>query len=101
MKEYEIDEILRKKPNVLSWRRDLTKIRGGKDTGEPCITVFVTRKVKASKLRPDELIPPEIDGVKTDVIELAAPDFEIGDTKPGRLLPSIQRRISGGVKDVR
>jgi len=96
--EDEIDRILRSKPNVLSWRYDLTKKVRGEDTGEPCITVFVAKKVKASELRPDELIPPELDGVKTDVIELSAEDYELGETKVGKYTPSIQKRIAGGVK---
>jgi len=100
MREEEIDRLIRSKPNVLSWRDDLTKVKNGKNTGEPCITVFVARKVKASELRPDELIPPEIGGVKTDVVELAPEDFEIGDTKAGRLPPSVQKRIAGGVRGV-
>ena len=99
MREEEIDRLIRSKPNVLSWRDDLTKIKDGRDTGEPCITVFVARKVKISELRPDELIPPEIDGVKTDVVELAPEDFEIGETRVGKLPPSVQKRIAGGVKD--
>ncbi|RLI87756.1 MAG: hypothetical protein DRP01_01105 [Archaeoglobales archaeon] len=99
MREAEIDKLIRSKPNVLSWRDDLTKVKNGRDTGEPCITVFVARKVKASELRPDELIPPEIDGKKTDVVELAPEDFEIGETKVGKLPPSVQKRIAGGVKD--
>lgn len=99
MREEEIDKLIRSKPNVLSWRSDLTKIKNGKSTGEPCITVFVTRKIRASELKPDELIPPEIDGVKTDVVELASEDFEIGETKVGKLPPSVQKRIAGGVRD--
>ena len=94
-----IDKIIRSKPNVLSWRFDLTKKVKGKDTGQPCITVFVTRKVKASKLKPNELIPPRIGDLPTDVIELNSSDFEIGETKVGKLPPHIQRRIAGGVRN--
>ena len=97
MNEKEIDRVLRRKPNVLSWRYDLTKKTGGIDTGEPCITVFVKQKVALDRLKPHEVIPKELNGVKTDVVEISGP-FEIGDTKPGRLLPSEQRRIAGGVK---
>ena len=61
--EEEVDKLIRSKPNVLSWRYDLTKIKQGRDTGIPCITVFVKKKVKASRLRRDELIPEEINGI--------------------------------------
>jgi len=43
------------------------KLVGGQPTGEPAIRVFVRRKLPADQVPPDELIPPEIDGVTTDV----------------------------------
>jgi len=99
IREEEVDKLIRSKPNVLSWRYDLTKIKQGRDTGIPCITVFVKKKVKASRLRRDELIPEEINGIPTDVIELSSRDFEIGETRVGKLPPHIQKRIAGGVKE--
>lgn len=45
------------------------KITDNVDTGEPCITVFVTHRVEADKLSGEDLISPELKGYKTDVIE--------------------------------
>jgi hypothetical protein len=45
------------------------KIVAGQRTEEPAIMVFVVRKRSLPELRPDEVIPPEIEGVKTDVYE--------------------------------
>ena len=45
------------------------KITDDVDTGEPCITVFVTYRVDADKLSGEDLISPELKGYKTDVIE--------------------------------
>jgi hypothetical protein len=46
------------------------KIAGGKDTGELAIAVFVLTKKKREELPEGELVPPEIDGIKTDVVEM-------------------------------
>jgi hypothetical protein len=43
------------------------KIVGGQATGEPAIRVFVRRKLPTDQVPPEELIPPTIDGVTTDV----------------------------------
>jgi hypothetical protein len=42
---------------------------GGRYTGTMSIQVLVTRKLPPHELRPDEMIPPEIQGVPTDVVE--------------------------------
>jgi hypothetical protein len=42
---------------------------GGKPTGELAIRVLVRSKKPADAVPPGELIPPTVDGVKTDVIE--------------------------------
>ena len=47
-----------------------TKKVGGKDTGEPCITVFVKQKVPRAALLEEDIVPEELDGVKTDVVEI-------------------------------
>lgn len=42
--------------------------RGGKlDTSEVCLLVFVDKKVSISALAAKDVIPPEIEGAKTDV----------------------------------
>ena len=45
------------------------KITDEVDTGEPCITVFVTHKVEKEQLSSGHIIPNELKGFKTDVIE--------------------------------
>jgi S1-C subfamily serine protease len=45
------------------------KIKDGKDTGTPCITVFVTQKIDKDKLGSENMVPQEISGYKTDVVE--------------------------------
>src|SRR5690349_17113034 len=51
------------------------KVVAGRKTTEPVIAVFVKKKRPVSELHPDEVIPPEIDGVKTDVIEEEPPSL--------------------------
>jgi hypothetical protein len=41
----------------------------GKPTKETCIVIFVTRKLPKEALKPQDLVPAEIEGVKTDVRE--------------------------------
>ena len=45
------------------------KVVGGRRTDEPCVVVFVERKVPRSQLRPNDLIPETIEAMKTDVVE--------------------------------
>lgn len=51
------------------------KWTGGKDTGRDAIVIFVKEKLPAAALSDQDLIPPKIDGIKTDVIE-------VGELKP-------------------
>jgi len=88
-------EELRKYKNVLNIRKG-TKWTGGKDTGIPCIVFYVKKKVK--RISKKHKIPEEINGIKTDVIELRTKDFKIGKTKASKLPPEIQKRIAGGVR---
>jgi hypothetical protein len=46
------------------------KVSGGQKTGEPSILVFVEQKKPVEDLPPEEVVPKEVDGVKTDVQEL-------------------------------
>ena len=48
-------------------------IVGGERTGELAIGVIVDEKLPLSELPPDQVIPPEIDGVPTDVISSERP----------------------------
>ena len=98
-----VDEVLEKRfkelrelPNVLNVAAG-TKIVGGRDTGKPCIVLYVSRKVEARTLNLGEMVPLTVEGVQTDVVELKA-DYELGDTGVSRKPPSVQRRVAGGVK---
>src|ERR1035438_4719461 len=46
-----------------------SKETGGRPTGELALKVFVTIKRPADQLTADELIPAEVDGLRTDVIQ--------------------------------
>ena len=98
-----VDEVLEKRfkelrglPNVLNVAAG-TKIVGGKDTGKPCIVVYVAEKLEPRMLTAGQSVPLTLEGVPTDVVELKA-DYTLGDTGISRKPPSIQRRIAGGVK---
>lgn len=45
------------------------KIQNGKDTKELSIVVYVGKKLPVSKIEPRDLIPSEVDGIPTDVLE--------------------------------
>ncbi|SHE49927.1 chymotrypsin family serine protease [Streptoalloteichus hindustanus] len=45
------------------------KVTAGRPTGRPAIVVAVRRKLPAAEVPPDQLVPPEVDGVPTDVVE--------------------------------
>ena len=53
------------------------KLREGRKSTDPCLSIFVTRKVDKNELSLDDLIPPQIGGFKTDVVE-AGPVFAGG-----------------------
>jgi hypothetical protein len=57
------EQELMSKPNV-------NGVGIGERNGEPVITVFVTRKLQKSELRPSEIIPERIAGYPTDVVEI-------------------------------
>ncbi len=54
------------------------KVVQGQRTGERCIAVFVVKKKPLDKLSPEEVVPPEIDGFKTDIIEQPVPELLSG-----------------------
>jgi hypothetical protein len=67
------------------------KVTGGKPTGETAIRVFVREKLPLEEVAPEDRVPAEIDGFKTDVEEL--PVFKILQA-PG--LPLGERREEDG-----
>ena len=46
------------------------KFKNGRNTGESCITFFVSQKLDASFLKDEDLISESVSGFKTDVIEI-------------------------------
>src|SRR5262249_2727556 len=68
------------------------KFVGGQRTPETVIHVFVVKKKTPAELSPRELIPAEIDGVKTDVIETGLPLLAAGRDD------STNRPIDGGMQ---
>lgn len=45
------------------------KVVGGRETDERCVVVYVERKRPEADLRARDIVPKEIDGVRTDVVE--------------------------------
>jgi hypothetical protein len=78
---------IRSRPSVTGigygWRR-----RGGDVTEDPVIRIYVDRKRPPESLSRDEMLPTEIDGIPTDVIELAPGRLQVGPVPdPGRYRP--------------
>ncbi len=100
----EVEEHLRAYPHVLSFNIDSTKWSDGKDTGEPCITVFVDEKVPLFDddgnrlLAVEDTLPKEINGIKIDIISLENPSFSVGKTGIGEKSPKIQKQVAGGLR---
>lgn len=57
------------------------KIVGGQRTDEPAIIVFLVKKRPLSELAPEDVVPPEINGVKTDVIEMSVPTVGLDEDR--------------------
>lgn len=57
-----------KYPNVVGLGASY-RMKAGKPTDELCLVVYVAKKVDEDQLSKNEIIPKEIDGVKTDVVE--------------------------------
>jgi hypothetical protein len=55
-------------PNVVAVAEGV-RTRRGRPTGERCLVVYVSRKVPRPELRPNEVLPAEIEGVPVDVVE--------------------------------
>jgi len=65
---YAYGQKIKSYPNVKGLGVGFKYIKG-KRTEIKCITVFVSKKVPLSELDPDEIIPKEIEGVPTDIVE--------------------------------
>lgn len=55
-------------PNVVAVGESVQTKRG-KPTGQPCIVVFVERKIPPDQLGEDEILPEELEGIPVDVVE--------------------------------
>ena len=73
------------------------KVTGGKSTDIPSIICSVTRREPASSLSSGDLIPPELDGVPTDVIETGL--IRALQSPTGRFRPA-PGGVSGGHKSI-
>lgn len=60
-------------PNVVGVATGIA-MRAGRPTGEPCITVFVARKLPEGELPSGDVLPKKLDGIVVDVIETGAPE---------------------------
>jgi len=83
------DEILFKIPGVVGTAVGVKEVRGI-EQDETVIRVYVKKKKSINEVSQDEMIPPIILGVKTDVIELGDVQLEV-DTKE-------YRPICGGIQ---
>jgi len=56
-------------PNVVGVAEG-TRTKEGKPTGEPCLVVYVERKVPPGELDDSGILPTEIEGIPVDVVEI-------------------------------
>lgn len=63
---------LLKQPGVYVLRT-ATKMKGGVDTGEPCLQIAVEKKRPLAEIPESELLPSQVNGMKTDVVEATMP----------------------------
>lgn len=87
-------EELSKKANYLNIALG-TKFKDGKDTGVPAIVIYVSKKVDKAALAAEHIIPKEIEGIVTDVVEMAPTTWKAGKTVISQLHPEEQRRLLG------
>lgn len=85
-------------PNVLNTAVG-TKIKNGQDTKIPAIVVYVSKKVGEAELAAEYIIPKEVEGVPTDVVELAPTTWKAGKTSVSQLHPEEQRKRLGVIEE--
>ena len=67
----EIWEKIKDKKNVVGYSKKLRKrIKDGREVEEKVIRIYVSKKVDPARLDLKNLIPKEIEGVPTDVVEI-------------------------------
>lgn len=72
------------------------RIESGRSTGEPCLSVFVSRKLPDDALHPDARVPSTIRRCRTDVVEIG--DVTAGFQPTPR--PAARRRPTRGGSSV-
>jgi hypothetical protein len=65
---------------------------GGEPTGEPAVQVLVSQKVESEMLPQAAMVPRELAGVQTDVIEIGIP-LALGHAPVGAATQTLARRI--------
>jgi hypothetical protein len=86
MAEQDIAAVQRQHSDALMARANVTGVGIGERAGRPVIQVLVERKLPLEQLRPEDVIPSELDGWETDVVEVGRPvalDREEGDGDDG------------------
>lgn len=63
------EEELLQYPNVVGVATGV-KSTGGRPTGKACLVVYVEKKVAEDDLERDQRLPPELEGVPVDVVEV-------------------------------
>jgi C1A family cysteine protease len=74
-----------------------TKFKDGKDTGVKSIVIYVSKKQPVAELAPEHIIPSEIEGIPTDVVELAPTTWKAGKTGISELSPEEQLKKLGAI----
>jgi len=67
-------EVVRHKANVVGHSNTLKKrIRNGVEVDEEVIRIYVSKKVPLTLLKLGDIVPSEIEGVSTDIVEIGTP----------------------------
>jgi len=69
-----------------------SKIEGGRPTGEPAVMVLVNQKVPEELLEERDLVPEELEGMQTDVLNIGVP-IALGYAPMGAATQTLARRI--------
>jgi hypothetical protein len=65
--------------------------KGGRPTGELVLKVFVERKRPLAEIQASEVIPPEFEGLRTDVVQTGRFRASVGGRRPFRDAERLQR----------
>ena len=71
-----LDQVLRRHEAELLSRSHVVgvssgrRVRQGQPSGEPCITVYVERKIPETALEAADILPKQIEGIPLDVVEV-------------------------------